>query len=244
MKFQNYFFFLLLFLCQSTLLLAQTQNVTYTESLEDIVNPDRGFYTPYNAYASDFDPLVLSDLQSKRTTTFTPWQGNYTVKTSVFFRQLLDAEYNTVERQVAFLDTNGNWRDTMGEEGVPFFTANAVDTYHIIIRHRNHVDIMSANALTLDNATPYDFTNPSNVRSGNLQLADLGGGQYGMCAGDVDGNGIVTVVDYNLYVSQISLMSEYLEGDLNMDGSVTVADYNLLKENISKMGVTWVRISL
>lgn len=178
-----------------------------------------------------------------------PWQFDGNVNVSSFpsnvvdwlLIELLDTEYNTVEKQIAFLDTNGNWRDSIGEEGVPFFTANATNSYHIIIRHRNHVDIMSANTLVLNNTIPYDFTNPSNVLSGNLQLANLGGGKYALCAGDVDGNGLVTVADYNLYISQISLLSEYLEGDLNLDGSVTVADYNLLKENISKMGVIGVR---
>lgn len=155
--------------------------------------------------------------------------------------EILDSEYNSVEKQVAFVDTNGNLMDALGEMGVPFFNANSAESYYIVLRHRNHLDIMSANLLSLAAANPHDFTSPSMVMNGSSQLADLGSGNYGMSAGDVDGNGVITVADYNLYVTQISIINDYLEGDVNLDGNVTVADFNLLKENISKIGVEWVR---
>ncbi|MGB0930603.1 MAG: hypothetical protein ACPGVB_07495 [Chitinophagales bacterium] len=155
--------------------------------------------------------------------------------------EILDSEYNSVEKQVAFVDTNGNLMDNLGEMGLSFSNANPSESYYIVLRHRNHLDIMSANLLSLTVANPHDFTGPSMVMSGSSQLADLGGGNYGMSAGDVDGNGVITVADYNLYVTQISIINDYLEGDVNLDGNVTVADFNLLKENISKIGVEWVR---
>lgn len=73
--------------------LASAQTVTYTPSNEDIVNPDRGFYHPVApAAGNSFANLNLQDLISKRTTSFTPYQANYSVRTSLVYRYyLLDA---------------------------------------------------------------------------------------------------------------------------------------------------------
>ncbi len=155
--------------------------------------------------------------------------------------EILDSEYNSIERQVVFVDTNGNLLDTAGEMGIAFVHANTSESYYILLRHRNHLDIMSANTLAITSVTPYDFTSPAMVMGGSNQLADLGNGKYGMSAGDVDGNGVITVADYNLYINQISMINDYLLGDMNLDGNVTVTDFNLLKENVSKIGVSWVR---
>ncbi len=64
----------------------QAQTVTYNASTADIVNPDRGFYYPIEANSSSFVPLNLNNLISIRENAFTPWQGNYTVRTSLVFR--------------------------------------------------------------------------------------------------------------------------------------------------------------
>ncbi len=65
---------------------SQTSTVTYTASDEDIMNPDRGFYYPTITYASNHTPLVASNLISRRTTYFTPYQASYDVRTSLVFR--------------------------------------------------------------------------------------------------------------------------------------------------------------
>ncbi|MGB0930602.1 MAG: DUF4874 domain-containing protein [Chitinophagales bacterium] len=104
MNIPKYIILLLLF-STSILSFAQTETITYTESTEDIVNPDRGFYHPYDCHSSNFEPFVLSDLQSRRTTAFTPWQGNYSVRTSVILRHyILDSFVNTDDLSTAFLD--------------------------------------------------------------------------------------------------------------------------------------------
>ena len=84
--------------------LGQSQPVTYQESVEDFSNPDRGFYTPLNGVASNFTPLTVNHLVSLSTTSFTPWQGNYKVKTNVIFRHyILDSYVNTDVLPTTFL---------------------------------------------------------------------------------------------------------------------------------------------
>lgn len=71
------------------------QTVNYIESNEDILNPDRGFYTPYNGIASNFTPLIASNLEFIRS-GYTPFSANYTTKTSIVFRHyILDTFVNT-----------------------------------------------------------------------------------------------------------------------------------------------------
>jgi len=74
-----------------------SQTVTYTPSTEDFMNPDRGFYHPFDAKTSAFTPLSLSDLISRRTTPYTPFQGNYTVQTSMILRHYILDSFQGVD---------------------------------------------------------------------------------------------------------------------------------------------------
>ena len=83
----------------------QSQTVTYTSSDEDFMNPDRGFYHPVDVKSSNYIPLSLSDLQSKRTTPYMPWQGNYTVRTSLILRHfIMDSFVGVDNLSQTFLD--------------------------------------------------------------------------------------------------------------------------------------------
>lgn len=94
--------------CISLLLTITTigfgQTLTYQESSEDFMNPDRGFYTPSEVLASRFEALTVEDLRRYRTQAYTPYQANYTVRTSLVFRHyVLDAFVNTNSLSAPFL---------------------------------------------------------------------------------------------------------------------------------------------
>jgi hypothetical protein len=80
------------------------QNVFYTESNEDFVNPDRGFYHYTETRASNYNPLVLNDLVSKRTTFFTPPQGNYMIKSAMVFRYFVLDDFVNSDISSTFLN--------------------------------------------------------------------------------------------------------------------------------------------
>ena len=65
---------------------AQNRTVTYTESSEDIVNPERGFYIPSGTKASKFVPLTASQLSAYRTAFKQPGKASYAVKVSLIYR--------------------------------------------------------------------------------------------------------------------------------------------------------------
>lgn len=95
------------------------QTVTYTASTEDIVNPDRGFYHPIHTHTSSFTPLNLSELQSRRMNPFTPFEGNYMVRTSLIFRHyVMDSFVGTDDLSATFLNNLQADMSTARQAGV------------------------------------------------------------------------------------------------------------------------------
>lgn len=132
-------------------------------------------------------------------------------------------------------------KDDANVEGVIFEGLEIGDNYFVSIKFRNHLAVLSANAISIDHSQILDFTDPSQVLQGGSQLADLGNGVYACFAGDMDGNGVVNVEDFNRFISEISQLNGYLSGDCNLDGAATVTDYNWYSGNASVIGVEEVR---
>ncbi len=57
-------FFMMLLLCGAT---GYSQTQSYTASTENFANPERGFYKYTSTYASAYEPLILSSLQSLKS---------------------------------------------------------------------------------------------------------------------------------------------------------------------------------
>lgn len=102
MKYMKIIFVSALFLISAA---SQSATVTFTESNDDINNPDRGFYYPYTTSTSDFKALIESELISRRTIPYTPFQGNYTIKSTIALRHyVLDSYVNNPELDETFLN--------------------------------------------------------------------------------------------------------------------------------------------
>ena len=99
-------------------LILTAQTVTYTESFEDFMNPDRGFYHPVHANTSNFESLDAADLQSKRTTPFTPYMGNYSVRTSLIYRQYVLDNFKNSNLSSTFLNQLQNDFNIARQAGV------------------------------------------------------------------------------------------------------------------------------
>lgn len=110
--------------------------------------------------------------------------------------------------------------------------------YYIVIKHRNHLSVMSQNAISLDDNSSlpvlYDFTNSQSKYYGTGGAKELKPGVWGMWAGDINGDG---VIKYNLANNDRALILQriggtdinaFVEGyyseDLNLDG---IVKYNL-----------------
>jgi hypothetical protein len=100
--------------------------------------------------------------------------------------------------------------------------------WYIVIRHRNHLAIMSAAARPLSSTTPtiYDFTTAQSQAFGTNPMKQRGS-QYCMYAGDGDGGGGVGAADKNLVWRPQNGLLGYFGGDFDLGGGVGAADVNL-----------------
>ena len=141
------------------------------------------------------------------------------------------AASTTVARKAVFLKNDGS---IVALDGIskPSFGELSSGSYYIVIRHRNHLDIMSANPVSLSfTSSLYDFTTGPDKAYGSNPLIDLGNGMWGMCAGDGDYNGIVNVIDYGT-VGNFLLQTGYKYGDLDLNGVINVLDYSKTNSNL------------
>jgi len=107
--------------------------------------------------------------------------------------------------------------------------------YYIVVKHRNHLSIMSAGTVALGSSSSlYDFTTGSGQYYGGTDAAkDLGSGVWGMVGGNAE-NSDQDCSPSDLAVIKVGFLaglSGYENGDANMDGDVAPSDYALSKLN-------------
>ncbi len=146
-----------------------------------------------------------------------------------------------VEQRVALLQNDGSIIDAATlTNGVRLYNLTTGNNYHAILRHRNHLDVMSANTIIAANSMTYDFTNANQILGGQQQVQNMGT-VNALFAADMNGSGIISVADFNEYQLQLSATGQYIKEDVNLDGTVSISDYNLYRPNASKIGVQMVR---
>lgn len=125
-----------------------------------------------------------------------------------------------------FLREDGRLVDIDGSTlNIPLDVAGGA--YYLVLKHRNHLGLMSADAQVLSDAMPgvFDFsTNLSNLYGGSA--VELESGVYGMFAGDGNGDGQIFMDDKNdVWWVQFG-RSGYWNGDANLDAQVLMNDKN------------------
>lgn len=136
-----------------------------------------------------------------------------------------------LRRDGQLIDINGN--DIIALNAFP-------GEYYVVIKHRNHVSIMTSSPFLLS------FTNPANIdftigidkyyaRSSAKHLEEA---IWGVCGGDFNADGLITTKDYVLwYIDWGNQDSGYWNVDFNLDGKIELIDYYLWKYN-AKSGIS------
>ena len=135
----------------------------------------------------------------------------------------------------AFLRKDGRIVDDDGTGTavpIPAKTGN----YYIVVKHRNHLPVMSAAPVGLSGSNAlYDFTTSQSQAYGANPLTDLtGSGIYGMIAGDATNNGSVDAADRNETWNKRN-QTGYLSADVTCNGVVDAADRNITWNNRNKV---------
>lgn len=154
----------------------------------------------------------------------------------------LTAQTTTVlETKAGLLLDSGFIVNTDGVSPLTFEEVTEGDSYHICIRHRNHLDILSSEAILADELIEYDFTLDSGKAFGSEQTKPLGDGFYGMHSGDYTKEGVIQTTDYNLWFNLPASVNVYSNADGTLDGVVQVTDYDKWFINKAKIGTPEVR---
>ena len=113
-------------------------------------------------------------------------------------------------------------------EGNVSSSVSGKDVY-LVVRHRNHLDVMSSVALTDSNgALTYDFTsNVSAAIGGTAGIKENAkGGRIAMFSGDAIYDSNLGVSDYSSGVIPTIGADGYLKSDVNYDRNVGVSDFS------------------
>ena len=130
-----------------------------------------------------------------------------------------------IAQQAALILKNGN---IVGTDGISnlVFGVTVFDNLYAIVWHRNHIGIMSSVPLVIGGGIySYDFTTSLGQAYLNGQTS-LGGGEYGMYAGDADGSGEVHQDDIDNVWTPAAGKNGYYQGDMDMNSDVNNQDKN------------------
>ncbi len=174
-----------------------------------------------------------------------PWTYTGLEKTSTIPKEVVDwvllelrngsDSTSRVARRAGFLRKDGRIVDLDGANPVSFAPVDSGD-YYIVIQHRNHLAVMSAQPQTLSMSTTlYDFSTSADQAYGFEPMKELNGSVYGLYAGDANGNGQVQTDDKNEIWSNEVGLAGYKDSDFNLNGQVQTDDKNnLWKVNVGK----------
>ncbi len=140
----------------------------------------------------------------------------------------------TVAQAVGCLMTNGSVTDTTGTNGLAFTGLESNTPYYIVVKHRNHLAVMSSDSVQIDESNgtdEYDFTVSDAAYGGNTLAVKQVGSDYAMIAGDGDGNGQIQTSDKSTEWEGQTGQSGYKSADFDMNGFVQTSDKSGFYEN-------------
>jgi len=132
---------------------------------------------------------------------------------------------NLVAQKAGLLHADGSITDVNGISDLTFANVPTNQNFYFIVRHRNHLDVMNASAITGTSLIIYDFTTGSNKAFGSIQKSLVGGAA--MIAGDINNDLVIQTTDFDVWKSTPAVLYTYDYADTNMDGIVQTTDYDL-----------------
>ncbi|MBK8683837.1 MAG: hypothetical protein IPN26_02005 [Bacteroidetes bacterium] len=104
-------------------------------------------------------------------------------------------------------------------------------SYYIVLKHRNGVELWSANPIVMTPSLTYDFTTAAAQAFGSNQVS-VGPGIWAMYCGDINQDDVIDGLDYNEWETDNNIFaSGYYSTDLNGDGVVDGLDFLYWEQN-------------
>jgi hypothetical protein len=202
---------------------------------------------PYAALGDSMRTSLGASIPKKHPYGVAPW--NYTgtdsvlaVPAGVVDWVLLTLRSDTlastgVDTLAVFIKKDGSVVDLDGTSPVAFPSV-AGGAYYVVLRHRNHLAVMTSTARTLGgNSALYDFTTAVTQAYGSDAMKGLGTGNtapFALYGADGDGDGQIISTDFNVFNPKFtSGATGYQMSDWDLDGQVTSTDFNVFNPNFT-----------
>jgi len=144
--------------------------------------------------------------------------------------------YTLLEQRALLLKTDGSVVDTNGQK--PQLMLNTNDSVRVVVKHRNHLSVVSNALFPFDENIIYDFsTDVSKALKPPLAIYDpmvvMYDGIACLWAGDLNMNDIMDHVDMSIFNVEwrAGTLGEYLTSDVNMDGRINNVDNSFVARN-------------
>ncbi len=146
-----------------------------------------------------------------------------------------EAEVSLGLSAVGFLMTDGSIVDPLNM-GPLKLALEETSEYYLVIRHRNHLDVITDSAVS-PSAMSFDFTTSDTGIMGDFQLKESSDGYFYMYSGDYNQDGIISVTDFDGWKLAPALLNVYNQADFSLDGTVQVTDFDQWFPNRAKLGM-------
>jgi len=193
---------------------------------------------PYDAVANQMTTSLNRNDLKVSPYSEAPKTVVYTVPDSItdwVLLQLRETSTGTaILSKSCYVSKNGYLIDP---DGLTTNVSLGVDTadYYIVVKHRNHLAVMSDVAIELNGITTYNFTTGSGQFFGTGGVIQLETGVWGMIAGDTNNDGGVFAEDYTSYQLNQGNTGYEIIADFNLDGGAFAEDYTLYQLNQGKI---------
>jgi hypothetical protein len=148
------------------------------------------------------------------------------------------ADSSTVQKRACFILNDGSIVDLDGIKPVNFYKTDD-GSYYIVIRHRNHLAVMSANSLSLTSSLSgsyliggnleYDFSTAQTQVFGTNPMNNLGG-VFGLISGDGNGDGSINATDRS-NAWNLRNVGGYTSNDVDLSGVINAGDRSIIWNN-------------
>ena len=124
--------------------------------------------------------------------------------------------------------------------------------YYVVVKHRNHLPIRSANPITLTNSNSFtvgvvslDLTNPANVYNSSSGFCNIDAGKAYMWEGNVYDDALVSdlgevnATDFFIVSTKNDIgATGYVTEDIDLDGDVDAVDFNMIQNGNNNLYFT------
>ncbi|MCK5521152.1 MAG: hypothetical protein KAI81_08565, partial [Candidatus Marinimicrobia bacterium] len=117
----------------------------------------------------------------------------------------------------------------------PTFTAVTAGEYYVVIRHRNHLALMSKNKASINpmshpSISMINLSDIANIYGDGSGIKQLESTVYGMISGETNNSNIITNSDKDAVIADKNKQG-YYPSDTNFSGIVTNSDKDAIIEN-------------